>query len=94
MVVGEPSEIPPSSSADSVVDRAVDRIASWGLEVPALLLLHMHAPLHSLVENAAIVVHPLLRLMLGVQEADQLSAFLSSRDRVNLLIARLEERSR
>jgi hypothetical protein len=76
---------------EEFIVRLASGIKARRLEMPVLLLLHMHAPLASLASAGAVVAGPLLAGLLGREGARLLPELFASPAYMERLIRLLEE---
>jgi hypothetical protein len=72
------------------MERIAHLIAQWGLETPAIAFLEANKPLSFVGSQALLMLQPIADLFVGRELSMDLATLLADRDRVELLLARLE----
>lgn len=81
----------PEEKEREVIERIARRIASYGLEVPAILFLELHKPLANLLGHSLLFAFPFLAPFFGVNALKDATAVLSTEEGIEALIKRIEE---
>lgn len=78
---------------DALIDQISEAVVKRGMETPAILFLEMHKPLSFFASQALIVSSPLLAPLVGLDRVSAASSLLESRENVELLVRKIEERA-
>lgn len=76
--------------ADPLVDQIARLIARWGLVMPAIVFLEANKPLSFVGSQALLMLQPITELFVARELSTDLARLLADRDRLGLLLARLE----
>jgi hypothetical protein len=78
---------------DALIEHLANRIAGYQLSVPAVFFLEMNKPLAFLAGQSVVLGSGFLAPLFGAQNVQQFSKLLESRENIDLLIRRIEERA-
>jgi len=78
------------TSRDAFVDRIAQLIARWGLAAPAITVLEANKPLSFVGSQAMLMLQPITDLFVARELSTNLVTLLADRDRLEMLVARLE----
>lgn len=78
---------------DALIEKMAQRVERYGLYTPAILFLELNKPIAFLSSQAIILGSGALGPLFGMQNVQQVSKLLESRDNVERLIRRIEELS-
>ena len=82
----------PEEDRDKMIATLADKVQQRGLHTPAILLLEMHKPLAFLAGQTMILGSGFLAPLFGPQNVQKYAKLLESRDNIELLIQRIEEK--
>lgn len=77
---------------DAIIEKIATAVARRGMETPAILFLEMHKPLTFVASQGMVVVSPFIAPFVGMDNLSAAAKLLESRDNIELLIARIEEK--
>ena len=75
-----------------MIQKAAHEIRKRKMEMPAILLLEMHKPLHFLASQATIVFSPFLVPFVGFDNVNDYSRLLAKRDNIERLLDELDRK--
>jgi hypothetical protein len=78
------------TSRDPFVERVAHLIARWGLVTPAITFLEANKPLSFVGSQALLMFQPITDFFVARELSMDLATLLADRDRLELLLARLE----
>ena len=78
------------TSGDPFIERIAHLIARWGLVTPAIAFLEANKPLSFVGSQALLMFQPITDLFVARELSMDLATLLADRDRLELLLARLE----
>jgi hypothetical protein len=78
------------TQGDAFVDRIAQLIARWGMAAPAIAFLEANKPLSFVASQAMLMLQPITDLFVARELATNLVTLLADRDRLGMLITRLE----
>ena len=79
--------------ANKIIESLAVRIVERKLEVPATILLEVCKPLSFFAGQTVLVAGPILYSFFGVENVERFAGFLSNRENIARLIARIEQLS-
>ncbi len=79
-----------NTSADALIERLAHRIARLGLVTPVVVFLEANKPLSFVGSQALLMLQPVMDLFVARELTSDLVTLLADRDRLEMLIARLE----
>ncbi len=77
---------------ETIIRRVSEEISKRKLQTPAILFLEMHKPIANIAAHAVVAVSPFVMPFFGFKSVDEYSQFISSRENIEMLIRRLEQR--
>lgn len=83
----------PDTERDAMIDKFVKLVDERGLHVPAIWFLELHKPLSFFASQSVLLGSGFLAPIFGPQKVQQFAKLLESRDNVELVIRRIEEKS-
>lgn len=83
----------PDEERDAMVEKFAQMVDARGLHIPAIWFLELHKPLSFFASQSVVLGSGFLAPIFGPQKVQQFSKLLESRDNVELLIRRIEEKS-
>lgn len=75
---------------DELIENLARKVVKHGMAAPAILFLEMHKPFAFLASQTMILGSGFLAPLVGVQNIQEYSKLIESRDNVELLIRRIE----
>ena len=78
---------------DELIDNLARKVVKHGMSAPAILFLEMHKPFAFLASQTLILGSGFLAPLVGVQNVQEYSKLIESRDNVELLIRKIETQS-
>jgi hypothetical protein len=75
---------------DPLIERIAHLVIRWGLVTPAIAFLEVNKPLSFVGSQALLMLQPITDLFVTRELSTDLSRLLADRDRLELLLARLE----
>jgi hypothetical protein len=78
------------SATEIFIERLAHRIAQWGLVTPAIVFLEANKPLSFVGSQALLMSQPVVDLFVPRELTRDLVTLLADRDRLEMLISRLE----
>jgi hypothetical protein len=78
------------TSRDPFIERIAYLVARWGLVAPAIAFLEANKPLSFVGSHALLMFQPITDLFVARELSMDLATLLADRDRVELLLVRLE----
>ncbi len=75
---------------DELIENLARKVVKHGMATPAILFLEMHKPFAFLASQTMILGSGFLAPLVGVQNIQEYSKLIESRDNVELLIRRIE----
>lgn len=82
----------PAEERDALIEKIATAVARRGMETPAILFLEMHKPLTFVASQSLVVVSPFIAPFVGMDNMAAAAKLLESRENIELLIARIEEK--
>ncbi len=79
--------------AEEILEKASRVVVEKGLEVPVILFLEAHKPLANLIGHTFWLTLPIWAFFWGLRTVNEIAALLSSPDRIERLIRRIEDLS-
>ncbi len=79
-----------TTSKDPLVERMAHLIARWGLVTPALTFLGANKPLSFVGSQVLLMFQPITDFFVARELSMDLATLLADRDRLDMLLARLE----
>jgi len=83
----------PDEERDAMIEKFAQMVDTRGLHVPAIWFLELHKPLSFFASQSVLLGSGFLAPVFGPQKVQQFAKLLESRDNVELLIRRIEEKS-
>lgn len=75
---------------DELIDKLAGKVVKYGMSIPAVLFLEMHKPFAFLASQTAILASGFLAPFVGIQNVQEYSKLMETRDNVERLIRRIE----
>lgn len=79
---------------EETIQKAADWVVSHKLEAPAVLFLELNKPISFITSQFTIVAAPFLAPIFGMERLMSFSGLISSADRVEAIIAAIEDKCR
>lgn len=79
-----------TTSKDPLAERVAHLIARWGLVTPAITFLGANKPLSFVGSQALLMLQPITDIFITRELSMDLVTLLADRDRLDILLARLE----
>jgi hypothetical protein len=82
-----------AKDTEQLIEAIAQRVADWGLTIPALAFLEINKPLSFVFSQLALIGQPLLDVFVTHEQSTVWTTLLADRDQIEALIARLENAS-
>ncbi len=76
---------------DELIDKLAGKVVKHGMATPAILFLEMHKPFAFLASQSVILASGFLAPFVGIQNVQDYSMLIESRENIGRLITRIEQ---